>query len=101
MDMAFFDIDNTLIWRDPKTGWGNEATEVSKHAIRRFCELGNVALLSTGRAPQGIPACLKDLPFRGMLCFDGALALLDGKCLPKPCATRWGSSSADPRGGPS
>lgn len=79
MDVAFFDIDNTLTWRDPKTGWGNEATPASKDAIRRFSELGNVALLSTGRAPQGVPQCLQDLPFRGMLCFDGALALLDGK----------------------
>lgn len=79
MDVAFFDIDNTLTWRDPKTGWGNEASPASKRAIVRFCELGNVALLSTGRAPQGVPACLKDLPFSGMLCFDGALAILDGR----------------------
>ena len=79
MDVAFFDIDNTLTWRDPKTGWGNEATPASKDAIRRFCASGNVALLSTGRAPQGVPQCLQDLPFSGMLCFDGALPLLDGR----------------------
>lgn len=79
MDAAFFDIDNTLTYRNPDTGWGNTVSPAVAAAIRAFCAAGNVALISTGRAPQGVPESLEALPFSGMVGFDGALALLEGK----------------------
>ncbi len=79
MDIAFFDIDNTLTSRDPVTGWGNTISEATAEAIRAFCREGNIALLSTGRAPQGVPACIQELPFSGMVAFDGSLALFEGE----------------------
>ncbi len=79
MDIAFFDIDNTLTSRDPVTGWGSTISEATAEAIMTFCMEGNVALLSTGRAPQGVPACIQELPFSGMVAFDGSLALFEGE----------------------
>lgn len=79
MDVAFFDIDNTLTSRDSATGWGSTISPATAEAIRAFCAKGNIALLSTGRAPQGVPACIQELPFSGMVAFDGSLALFEGE----------------------
>lgn len=81
MATAFFDIDNTLTGRDPETGFGDASTPRVRAALQSFVERGNVALFCTGRAPMGVPADLRDLPFRGGVYFDGALALLDGRAV--------------------
>lgn len=81
MAVAFFDIDNTLTGRNPQTGFGDASTPRVREALRRFSATGNVALFCTGRAPMGIPEDLRSLPFRGAVCFDGALALLDGRAV--------------------
>ena len=80
--VAFFDIDGTLMQHFVKTrNPDQEPTQVVQDAVREFVAAGNVAFLSTGRSPAGIKGAIRDLPFSGMVCADGAYVEFEGTTL--------------------
>ena len=78
--VCFFDVDGTMVTRAIESGSVEEApSQRVCDAIRAFVAAGNVAFLSTGRGPDGINRHLRELPFSGMVCVDGAYVEHDGK----------------------
>ena len=95
--VAFFDVDGTLVCRDPVTGPGSFPTERVVRAVEEFAERGGIPILSTGRARVGIDQLLNNLPFRGYVSLDGAHVVLDGKvildcCFPRAVLERIGGA---------
>ena len=86
--VAFFDVDGTLVCRDPVTGPGSFPTERVACAVEDFAERGGIPILSTGRARVGIDQLLNNLPFRGYVSLDGAHVVLDGKVILDRCFPR-------------
>ncbi len=74
--VAFFDIDGTLTYRTPGTGWRAILADEVCRAVGRFVERGNVAVLSTGRGLCAVDACVARLPFAGSVTLDGAHVVL-------------------------
>ena len=86
--VAFFDVDGTLVCRDPVTGPGSFPTERVACVVEDFAERGGIPILSTGRARVGIDQLLNNLPFRGYVSLDGAHVVLDGKVILDRCFPR-------------
>lgn len=86
--VAFFDVDGTLVYRQP--GMGSEPAPRPRvvQAVRAFAEASGIAVLSTGRAMSCVQEALSALPFRGYVTMDGAYVELDGstvldRCIPQ------------------
>ncbi len=85
INVAFFDVDGTLVYRDPQTGPGLVASERVRSALAAFSEAGGVPVLSTGRAPAGVEALCEQIDFKGYVCLDGALVTYDGHMIREAC----------------
>lgn len=85
INVAFFDVDGTLVYRDPQTGPGLVASERVRDALAAFSEAGGVPVLSTGRAPAGVEALCKQIDFKGRVCLDGALVVYGGQTIREAC----------------
>lgn len=83
--IAFFDVDGTLVCRDPVTGPGDFPTGRVARALEAFAGRGGIPILSTGRARVGIDRLLDNLPFRGYVSLDGTHVVLDGKVILDRC----------------
>lgn len=70
--VAFFDVDGTLTYRTPETGWQIILSDAVRDAVRRFVARGNLAVLSTGRGLCSVDDCVSELPFGGTVTLDGA-----------------------------
>lgn len=76
--VAFFDVDGTLTYRTPQTGWMPLLRDEVSRAVNRFVGRGNTAVLSTGRGLCAIDECVAELPFGGSVTLDGAHVVLGG-----------------------
>lgn len=88
LEVAFFDVDGTLVYRDPSSGPGVLPTSRVIEAVRAFAARGGVPVLSTGRSRAGIGELLKLLPFGGYVSMDGAHVVLDGRVVVDRCFPR-------------
>lgn len=79
--VAFFDVDGTLAYRTPETGWQIILADEVRRAVGRFVERGNVAVLSTGRGFCAVDDCVAELPFAGSVTLDGAHVALGDRVL--------------------
>lgn len=79
--VAFFDVDGTLTYRTPETGWEIILSDEVRRAVGRFVERGNIAVLSTGRGFCAIDDCVAELPFSGSVTLDGAHVMLGDQLL--------------------
>ncbi|WP_070641048.1 HAD hydrolase family protein [Olsenella sp. HMSC062G07] len=75
--VAFFDVNGTLVYRDPIHGPEDYPGEYVCEALRTFAERGGIPVLSTGRSRVGITRLLDGVPFRGYVSMDGAYVVLD------------------------
>ena len=85
LEVAFFDVDGTLVYRDPSSGPGMLPTPRVAEAVRAFAARGGVPVLSTGRSRAGIGELLKLLPFGGYVSMDGAHVVLGQKVIVDRC----------------
>lgn len=79
--VALFDVDGTLTYRTPETGWEIILADEVRRAVGRFVERGNIAVLSTGRGFCAIDECVAELPFAGSVTLDGAHVMLGDQLL--------------------
>lgn len=79
--VAFFDVDGTLVYRDPENGPGTVPSPRVCAAIRAFAEAGGVPVIASGRAMPGLAQLFDLLPFRGCVSLDGAYVMLDGEVI--------------------
>lgn len=85
LNVAFFDVDGTLVYRDPSSGPGVLPTPRVAEAVRAFAARGGLPVLSTGRSRTGIGELLDLLPFGGYVSMDGAHVVLDGRVIVDRC----------------
>lgn len=83
--VAFFDVDGTLVYRDPVTGPGSLPRPRVADAVRTFAEAGGVPIIASGRAMPGLVQLFDALPFRGCVSLDGAYVMLDGEAIADRC----------------
>lgn len=86
--VAFFDVDGTLVYRDPVDGPGDYPSERVCKSVRAFTEQGGIPVLSTGRSRMGVTHLLDGLPFRGHVSMDGAHAAFDDTVIVDRCFPR-------------
>ena len=86
--VAFFDVDGTLVCRDPVDGPGGYPSKRVCESMRAFTAQGGIPVLSTGRSRIGITHLLDGLPFRGHVSMDGAHAALDDMVIIDRCFPR-------------
>lgn len=86
--VGFFDVDGTLVYRDPETGPGSVPNERVCQAIRAFARAGGVPIIASGRAMPGLVQLFDLLPFRGCVSLDGAYVQLDGEVIADRCFDR-------------
>ena len=79
--VGFFDVDGTLVYRDPETGPGSVPSERVCEAIRAFARAGGVPVIASGRAMPGLVQLFDLLPFRGCVSLDGAYVQFDGEVI--------------------
>ena len=85
LPVAFFDVDGTLVYRDPKTGPGSVPSERVCEAVRAFAARGGIPIIASGRAMPGLAQLFDLLPFRGCVSLDGAYVQLDGAVIADRC----------------
>ena len=86
--VAFFDVDGTLVYRDPETGPGSVPSERVREAVRAFAAAGGIPIIASGRAMPGLVQLFDLLPFRGCVSLDGAYVSLDGEVVADRCFDR-------------
>lgn len=79
--VGFFDVDGTLVYRDPETGPGSVPSERVCEAIRAFARAGGVPVIASGRAMPGLVQLFDLLPFRGCVSLDGAYVQFDDEVI--------------------
>lgn len=83
--VGFFDVDGTLVYRDPETGPGSVPSARVCEAIRAFADAGGIPIIASGRAMPGLVQLFDLLPFRGCVSLDGAYVALDGNVVADRC----------------
>lgn len=86
--VGFFDVDGTLVYRDPETGPGSVPSARVCEAIRAFADAGGIPIIASGRAMPGLVQLFDLLPFRGCVSLDGAYVQLDGEVIADRCFDR-------------
>lgn len=86
--VGFFDVDGTLVYRDPETGPGSVPSARVCEAIRVFADAGGIPIIASGRAMPGLVQLFDLLPFRGCVSLDGAYVQLDGEVIADRCFDR-------------
>lgn len=86
--VGFFDVDGTLVYRDPETGPGSVPSARVCEAIRAFADAGGIPIIASGRAVPGLVQLFDLLPFRGCVSLDGAYVQLDGEVIADMCFDR-------------
>lgn len=86
--VGFFDVDGTLVYRDPETGPGGVPSKRVCEAVRAFARAGGVPIIASGRAMPGLEQLFDLLPFRGCVSLDGAYVQLDGEVIADRCFDR-------------
>lgn len=85
LNVAFFDVDGTLVYRDSQNGSSTFPSRRVADAVCAFADAGGVPILSTGRSRLGIADLLGSLPFRGYVSMDGAYVAIDERVLQDRC----------------
>ena len=83
--VGFFDVDGTLVYRDPETGPGSVPSRRVCEAIRAFADGGGIPVIASGRAMPGLVQLFDALPFRGCVSLDGAYVQFDGTVVADRC----------------
>lgn len=77
MNLLFFDIDGTLVGKDPNKTFPQSA----KDALKKARQAGNKLFINTGRAFCNIDEYISQVGFDGYVCGCGTQVVLDGETL--------------------